>query len=293
MNTDSAILSKGAEALEAAATELRRKIAVRRNADGSLSPVDRKAADAVFSTPPLPPDAEAAARELRSRIAERRGSGVPAAPLPSVGVKVSRTLDLDVGETATIEVLDLRLDAIEPLPTRENPAPFKGAFSSVFASLESAAETVGGKILNLIQSYGVTERHKEAGYGVIDSAKHEDFEPEMAVEILEHGNVLDVGLEGFEHFKILKIFDTEFDRVVELGDRPGAVRVRRLICAVDLKTSGGRKGRRELLITFPLRAGELLTFHDPITQQLIAKKPILSIGMNRKTVKERFLSLFS
>ncbi|MDQ1344204.1 MAG: hypothetical protein QG650_924 [Patescibacteria group bacterium] len=117
--------------------------------------------------------------------------------------------------------------------------------------------------------------------------------PERVVEALERGSVLNVGIDGFEYFKILKIFDTKFDRLVEVPGALKPVRIQRLICAVDLKTATGHRGRRELLITFPLRSGEWLTFHDPSTQKLLAKRPILSIAMNRKTVAERFVSLFS
>lgn len=66
----------------------------------------------------------------------------------------------------------------------------------------------------------------------------------------------------------------------------------RSICLVFIQSKSGKKGKRELLVTFPLAPGEELTCHDPKTQKLLMKKEILSVSVNRKTLKERLISLF-
>lgn len=59
-----------------------------------------------------------------------------------------------------------------------------------------------------------------------------------------------------------------------------------------LQTAQGKKGKRELLITFPIIPGEYMTCHDPQTQKFLMKREVRWAGVNRKTLKERFLSLF-
>lgn len=118
---------------------------------------------------------EIAAWELRQKLAGRRGVPIPAKPEPSskplassVSASVAtavHAIDFDVGDDGPQNAVDICLVARNepvPVPTPANPAPFSGMFSTAFESVESIIESVGGKIADLMRTYGVTETHKEA-----------------------------------------------------------------------------------------------------------------------------------
>lgn len=93
-------------------------------------------------------------------------------------------------------------------------------------------------------------------------------------------------------FRILKITPTEIRGSVVDTESGSAMEYERSICSVMLQTKSGKKGRRELLVTFPIIPGEMLVCHDPVEQKVLMKREIRWVNVNRKTLKERLLSLF-
>ena len=117
---------------------------------------------------------EIRAWELRQKLAGRRGVPLPSKPetpskplassvSASVANRTVRAIGFDVGDVGPQDAVDIRLVAhSEPVPTPSAPAPFSGMFSAAFESVESIVETVGGKMADLMKTYGITETHKEA-----------------------------------------------------------------------------------------------------------------------------------
>lgn len=168
-----------------------------------------------------------------------------------------------------------------------------GKLAAFIAEMEHSVEIIDGKIANLMTTYDVTPEKIQAGYDVFPSAKKEDFVREITVEDLERGNIAEVGISGFESFRILKVTNAGTSFVAVDPDTHKTIRFQRSICLIEIKAQNGKRGNRELTVTFPLREGELLVCHDPKNQALLMKTAILFIEVNRKTVAERFRSLFS
>lgn len=161
------------------------------------------------------------------------------------------------------------------------------------AQIEKDIEKLDGKAANLFEKYGVTSEMVEAGYEILDSAKPEDFVREKTVEALEKGHVLELGMDGLGAFRILKIADSGASFEFSDSETGKVFHFERSICLVDLRFEGGKRGRRELLVTFPIREGELLVCHDPQTQEFIMKRAVLWARLNKKTVADRLLSLMA
>lgn len=242
---------------------------------------------------------EDAARELREKVARKRhsGSGMPAPEAfvsknsAPISIPPRGTAESAVRQTASesARVLDLRLDA-PPAPIAEDYAKRLSAFVT---EMEKEVEMIDGKVANLLEKYAVTPQKAQAGYEVFASAHASDFVRESIVRELDRGNVLEIGLRGFRSFRILKVADTALSIVKTDPKTREPIRFERSICLVEIQADGHPKGRRELVVTFPLAAGMNLVCHDPVTQKLLVKRPILSVDSNKKTLKDRFLSLFS
>ena len=126
----------------------------------------------------------------------------------------------------------------------------------------------------------------------MSSLRQEDFVHEAVVQEIERGNVLEIGFEGMK-FRILKVAATGTRIVKKAVGSKIPIVFERSICLVEIETADGKKGRRELVVTFPVIIGETLICHDPVLQEPMMKRTIVSVKVNRKTMKDRFLLLFS
>lgn len=185
--------------------------------------------------------------------------------------------------------MDLRCDD----DRTPEPTDYRGELERFLTQIEKEIETLDGKAANLFEKYGVTSEMVEAGYEILDSAKPEDFVREKTVEALEKGHVLELGMDGIGIFRILKIADTGASFEFSDPETGKVFHFERSVCLVDLRFEGGKRGRRELLVTFPIREGELLVCHDPRTQEFLMKKAVLWARLNKKTVADRLLSLMA
>lgn len=220
-----------------------------------------------------PAPLENAAARLRGKIAKNRADS-------DASGRVGKTVS---------GVLDLRGDG-DRVP---DPADYRGELERFLAQIEKEIETLDGKAANLFERCGVTSEMVDEGYRVLDSARPEDFVREKTVEALEKGHVLELGMDGVGIFRILKIADTGASFEFSDSETGKVLRFERSICLVDLRFEGGKRGRRELLVTFPIREGELLLCHDPRTQEFLMKKAVLWARLNKKTVADRLLSLMA
>ncbi len=188
--------------------------------------------------------------------------------------------------------MDLRIDEPPKRPKPERVA-YKGALAKDMAELEREIEMVDGKAADLLKKYEVTSEKIEAGGEILSHLNSDDFVHEAVVHELERGNVLELDIEGFDSFRILKVSPTEMVSIRTDAKTKRVVRFERSICLVEIRAPGKKPGRKELVVTFPIAEGELLVCHDPKTQELLVKCPILSVQTNRKTLKDRFLLLFA
>ena len=144
-----------------------------------------------------------------------------------------------------------------------------------------------------MDKHGVTPQIIEAGYDVLESARPEDFVREKTVEALEKGHVLELGMDGIGTFRILKVADVGASFEFPDPESGKVLKFERSICLVDLRFEGGKRGRRELLVTFPIREAELLVCHDPRTQEFLMKKEVLWARLNKKTVADKLFALMA
>lgn len=223
--------------------------------------------------PNQPVPLEKAAAQLRDKLAKNRADA-------GVSKQMERT---------AAKVLDLRIET----DTAPSPAAYRGEFERFLAQIEREIEMLDGKVANLLDKHGVTPEIIEAGYDLLESARPEDFVREKTVEALEKGNVLELGMNGIGVFRILKVADTGASFEFSDPESGKVFRFERSICLVDLRFEGGKRGRRELLVTFPIREGELLVSHDPRTQEFLMKKEVLWARLNKKTVADKLLALMA
>lgn len=75
--------------------------------------------------------------------------------------------------------------------------------------MEKELEIVDGKVADLMKKYAVTESVVTEAAAVLAKADPRDFVRESYVPNVDSGHALEIGLEDFPVFRILKIVPTE------------------------------------------------------------------------------------
>ena len=82
------------------------------------------------------------------------------------------------------------------------------SLSHAISELEKEMELVDGKAEDLLKKYAVTQEVADEASSVLMNADPRDFLPEPAVPYVDRGHALEIGLDDFPVFRILKIVPT-------------------------------------------------------------------------------------
>lgn len=194
-----------------------------------------------------------AERQLREKLQQRRSANI---------------FKLDMGDTAK------NVQSIVT-PTRVAPAPQKiEDFNQELELLEKEIDAATNKVVNLSEKHWVTPQKVSQLWDLIEAANESDFQPKEIIKALERGKILNVWLEGFEYFKILKVCTSATGKN---------------ICVVNLKKTWWKKWKTDLLIRLPIYNQWTLELYSSKTQELMGRFKIQYIKLNEKTLLEKAL----
>lgn len=143
--------------------------------------------------------------------------------------------------------------------------------------LEKEIDELTKKPVDLSKKYWVTQTVVDNSAAFIDTAKEQDFQKIEFINELEDGWVLNVWLEWFEYFKILRVVKTQTGKN---------------ICVVSFKKEWHKKWKTDLIILFPVIENWVLHIYSPKTQEQMWKFKIISAKLNKKTILEKALDVF-
>lgn len=162
---------------------------------------------------------------------------------------------------------------VTPSPQIKHPPKVEN-FNQELELLEKEIDAATNKVVNLSQKHWVTPQKVSQLWDLIEAANESDFQPKEIIEALERGKILNVWLEGFEYFKILKVCTSESGKN---------------ICVVNLKKTWWKKWKTDLLIRLPIHHKWTLELYSSKTQELMGRFKIQYIKLNEKTLLEKAL----
>lgn len=143
--------------------------------------------------------------------------------------------------------------------------------------LEKEIDELTKNPIDLSKKHWVTQIVIDNSAAFIDTAKEEDFQKIEFINELENWWILNVWLEWFEYFKILRVVKTQTGKN---------------ICVVNFKKSWYKKAKTDLLVMFPIIENWTLQIYSPKTQELMWNYKIKSAKLNKKTILEKALDVF-
>lgn len=208
------------------------------------------------------PELIEAERELKEKLAQRRNKlfrlddGIPVLK-DTVSQSVKVAVDLPV-ETPIQEI------TIHPKAIPNIKMEIK--------ELEKEIDELTKKPVDLSKKYWVTQTVVDNSAAFIDTAKEQDFQKIEFINELEDGWVLNVWLEEFKYFKILRVVKSD---------------TWKSICVVSFKLKTGEKRTASYIIMFPVIENWILYIYSTQTQEQIWKFKVISAKLNKKTILEK------
>ena len=194
-----------------------------------------------------------AERQLREKLRQKRSANV---------------FKLDEGDVVKkIEKIVPPQPQIQPVKPIEN-------LETELAILEKEIDSATNKVVNLAEKHWITPQKVSQLWDLIEAANEADFQPKEIIEALEKWKILNVWLEGFEYFKILKVCTSATGKN---------------ICIVNLKKTWWKKWKTDLLIRLPIHHKWTLELYSSKTQELMGRFKIQFIKLNEKTLLEKAL----